>query len=723
MHGILLSLFLVCSFMTTAATGKTVEYDLHINSEEVNFTGVPARALTINNSTPGPTIELTEGDLARIRVHNHLTEETSIHWHGILLPNREDGVPYLTTLPIEPGATHLFEFPVKQSGTYWYHSHTEFQEQLGVHGSIVIHPKEETITSDRDYVLVLSDWTDEDPREVMRSLKRGSEYYQLKKKNVQSLTGALRAGALYETFSRSLMRMPPMDISDVGYDLFQINGRALGALPALPGETIRLRIINASSSTYFYLQFAGSPLRIVAADGNNVRPFDLDRLLIAIAETYDVLVTIPAGGNSFEFRATSQDGSGQASVFFGDGAKHLAPDIPKPDLYRIHGMGMHDMGMHDMKMQHPGQEAMPAMDGDTQGLPAPAAQEHHGMTHGEHMPPAQAPATAAPMPAMQQPPQEARPLPPYDQLLSPAPTSLDPANPLREITLTLTGDMRRYVWSFDGRILTEADFIMIRQGENVRLTFVNETMMHHPLHLHGHFFRVLNRHGDYAPLKHTVDVPPMGRQVIEFAANEEKDWFLHCHILYHMVAGMARVIHYEGTEVDADILASRSRPGNHLRHDPWFAWGEAEVLTNMTEGTLTATASRPSLTLDWEKDWTEEEYELTMRSGYNLSPFLTGFGGGHFTEERVKGIAGLQYILPLLISADLWLDTEGEARMTLEKELRLTDRLSAFGESEYDTESGWEWQAGLGWTVSKTVAVIGKYHSEHEAGIGLLLSF
>lgn len=713
--GVLLCLFLVCSFPAGTATGKTVEYDLHINSQEVNFTGAPAQALTINNSVPGPTIELTEGDFARIRVHNHLAEETSIHWHGILLPNREDGVPYLTTLPILPDSTHLFEFPVKQSGTYWYHSHTEFQEQRGVYGSIVIHPKQETIAAARDYVLVLSDWTDESPEEVMRSLKRGSEYYQLKKKSVQSLAGVLQAGALRETFSRSLTRMPPMDISDVGYDLFLINGKAQSSLPALPGETIRLRIINAAASTYFYLQFAGAPLQVVAADGINVRPFDLDRLLIAIAETYDVLVTIPEGGNSFEFRATSQDGSGQASVFFGNGDKIPAPDIPKPDLYRAHDMGMH----------HPDRGEMPAEDGTPHALHAPAAREHHGMTHGEHTPPpAHDPPTEQHMPAMgHQPPQEARPRPPYDQLQSQDPTGLDQAAPIREITLTLTGDMRRYVWSFDGKILTEADFIVVRRGENVRITFVNETMMHHPLHLHGHFFRVVNRHGDYAPLKHTVDVPPMGRQVIEFAASEEKDWFLHCHILYHMMSGMARVIHYEGTEVDADIMASRSQPGNHLRHDPWFAWGDAEVLTNMTEGTLTAASSRSALTLDWEKDWTEEEYELIPRGGFYFSEFLKGFGGGHFSEDAARGIAGMEYVLPLLVTADLWLDTEGEARLTVEKDLRITDRLSVYGESQYDTESGWEWQTGLTWTMNKSVDVIGKYHSEHEAGVGLLLHF
>jgi FtsP/CotA-like multicopper oxidase with cupredoxin domain len=692
---------------------KDVEYDLYIDYQEINYSGTPVQAMTINNSIPGPTIEVEEGDIVQIRVHNRMDVETSIHWHGILLPNREDGVPYLTTPPIVPNTMHLFRFPITQSGTYWYHSHTGLQEQRGVYGGIVIHPKGKKVNVDREYVLVLSDWTDEDPDEVMRTLKRGSEYYSLKKGSVQSVYGMIQNNAVMDALKRSFIRMPPMDVSDVAYDAFLINGKEKSVLAARPREKIRLRIINAAASTYFYLQYAGKPMQVISADGLDVQPVDLDPLLIAIAETYDVIVTIPEKGRAFEFRATAQDGSGSASVFLGGGDKVKTQDIPKPNLYKMdHGHSMpmekHDSKKNEMHMGHKGgteEMADGMMHHDISKSKKVQSKMHHGSM------------------AIASSKEKARPLAPYDKLKSPHPTSLDSANPLREITLTLTGDMERYVWSFDNKVLTETDMINIRHGENVRITFVNTTMMHHPLHFHGHFFRVINQHGEYSPCKHTVDIAPMATQVIEFYANEEKDWFLHCHILYHMKAGMARVVHYEGTEVDSDILAARKMKGNFLTHDAWFSWGTADVLTNMTEGRAVAAATRHTLSADWEKEWSEEEFEVTSSYGYYVNRFLTAFGGMHTTDENLRGIAGLHYLLPFLIEATGWVDTEGESRISLEKSIDLTSRLSLSGESQYDTEESWEWAVALEWTVNKHVSLVSKYHSEYDAGIGLNIRF
>ena len=241
----------LASFGNGTLFAETLEYELRIAEQELSLSGSPAKALTVNGSVPAPVLEFTEGDIARIRVVNTLEEETSIHWHGILLPNRQDGVSYLTTPPILPRSSHTFEFPLIQSGTYWYHSHTGLQEQRGVYGAIVIHPKIEKQKADREYVLVLSDWTDENPAEVLRTLKRGSHYYALKKDAMQSILGASQAGALGSYFHREIMRMPPMDISDVAYDAFLINGRAKLELEASPGELVRLRVVNASASTYF----------------------------------------------------------------------------------------------------------------------------------------------------------------------------------------------------------------------------------------------------------------------------------------------------------------------------------------------------------------------------------------------------------------------------------------------------------------------------------------
>lgn len=726
----LVSLSLLACIFPATTKAKTVEYDLTISLEQVDFTGQAVPAMTVNGSIPGPNLEFTVGDTAIIRVHNLMAVETSIHWHGLLLPNREDGVPYLTTPPIMPGAVYTYSFPLKQAGTYWYHSHTGLQEQRGVYGSIVINPKLETIKADREYILVLSDWTDENPHEVLRTLKRGSEYYSLRKGSIQSLVGAFQMGALAETFQRSLMRMPPMDISDVAYDSFLINGKPEGKLPANPGETVRLRIINAGASSYFYLQFAGGGMNLVAADGLDIKPVVLDRFLIAIAETYDVLVTIPDDGGSFEFRATAQDGSGQASIFLGSGERQHASDVRPPNPYvmahgdmagsmrmsepsggamadkvdkNMGGMAIADQAVSSMGMKKPVAAAMDEAEEKQDGM-VMAAPNVSNMQMGEMA--------------------SDRPLAPYGHLRSLNPIALDLSKKLREITLTLTGDMERYVWSFDDMILSEADVITIERGENVRITFVNKTMMHHPLHLHGHFFRVVNEHGEYSPLKHTVDISPLGSQIIEFYANEEKDWFLHCHILYHMKVGMARVVHYDGSTVDPDIMAARRLPSNPLVSDPWFAWGEAAILSQMTSGLLKAVNSRNTLKAEWEYDWDTYDYTVDLVYERWRSRFLSLFGGIELEgEEAGRGIFGLRYLLPLLFEGEVRIDTDGEWLFSLDNEVQLSSRLRFFGEVEYDTGSQWEYRAGLGMPLTRRLTAIGLYHSEFGVGGGLQLEF
>jgi len=275
----------IAMFMAGAElSAATVEYDLTTARQEMNFTGQPVKALTINGRLPGPTLRFAEGDHAVIRVHNQMDVETSIHWHGILLPNAMDGVPFVTQPPIAPGQTFIYEFDLRQSGTYWYHSHTMLQEQRGLFGALVIAPKDEgAVDRLRDHVVVLSDWTDEEANSVLHTLKRGSEWYSLRKGSGQSVLGAARLGMLGAYFSRELQRMPPMDLSDVYYERFLLNGAPQQFLAAKPGEKIRLRIIDGSASTFFYLQFAGGPMQIIAADGLPVQPFDEKRLLIGVA--------------------------------------------------------------------------------------------------------------------------------------------------------------------------------------------------------------------------------------------------------------------------------------------------------------------------------------------------------------------------------------------------------------------------------------------------------
>ena len=765
-------------------SAATVEYDLTIAWQEMNFTGHPVQAMTLNGQLPGPTLRFTEGDHAVIRVHNRMDVETSIHWHGILLPNAMDGVPFLTYPPIAPGETFTYEFDLRQSGTYWYHSHTMLQEQRGLFGALVIAPKSAgDFDGLRDHVVVLSDWTDEDASSVLHTLKRGSEWYSIRKGSGQSVLGAARLGLLGSYFSRELQRMPPMDLADVYYDRFLLNGAPQQSLAAKPGEKIRLRVIAGSASTFFYLQFAGGPMQVIAADGQLVQPFDEERLLMAVAETYDVIVTVPAGG-SYEFRATAHDGSGRASLWIGDGTRHATPDIPFPNLYVNMGalslkrvfaltpggsMGMPGHAVRAGKFDQPGMNGMGGMKemggmkgmdhGDTKqdagktnhsGMASAPAMEHAGhdmsgmahekmpmdtgiVSHGKTAAPkstwlgllaedvsSQAPLAADGMSAE-------RPGPPYDKLRALQSTAFDSSKPVREIRLTLDGDMERYVWFLNNKPLSESDSIEIKRGEVVRFIMINRTMMHHPMHLHGHFFRVLNAQGEFSPLKHTVDVAPMKTTVIEFAADEFGDWFFHCHLLYHMMSGMARVVHYQ--EFAPDPATAAVRP--QLYHDPFYLYGRVDALSQMAQGTLVYANTRHIFSTEWQAGWQsvdDVEWEVVPTYNYYLNRFATVFAGvdlegagDHF--DKHEGIFGLRYLLPLNITSRVWVDTAGEFQFAVGKHLELTPRLAVFSEAEYDTKEHWEIRAGTSYLLTRNFSLIGQWHSRFGWGGGLRWQF
>ena len=663
------------------SAAKVVRYDLTVDYKSMNYTGRDVRAMSLNDSIPGPTLSFTEGDVAHIRIHNSMDVPTSIHWHGILLPHRQDGVPFVANPPIGAGKTYEFHFPIKQTGTNWFHSHTGLQEQRGVYGAIVISPKGgERILADKDEVVVLSDWTDENPDEVLRTLKSGNDYYSLKKGSAQSLLGAAREGAVMDVLKRSFMRMPPMDISDVAYDRFLANGQPEITIPALPGEKVRLRFINAATATYYYLQFAGGPVQIISSDGQEIQPVGVDRFLMAIAETYDLLITVPQAG-TYEFRATAQDGSGHTSIFIGQGKRVFAPDVPKPALYKMNMQ----MGEHKMASTN-GHEMKGMMTRDAMKMPS------------------------------------ARPLAPYKKLRSLNPSVLPRGNPVREVVLTLTGDMERYIWSMNDEIISADNVIRIRHGENIRFVLVNKTMMHHPMHLHGHFFRVLNGQDDHAPLKHTVDVPPLSTQIIEFEGNEYYDWFFHCHVLYHVKAGMARVVGYEDKEIDADLKAMRP----NLYKDPWYAWIDGTIQSHMTDGTATFSNSKNIFSAGWEIGWQEVDgTELDIELAYDryFNRFITAFIGGNFTNDFERGIFGVRTLLPFNFESTARIDTAGEFRVTIGQNLHLTSRLGIFGDFEYDTESKKEWVAGARYILSRNFSLVGQYHSDFGAGAGIRFRF
>lgn len=762
-------LFVLFGYVRVQAA--TDEYDLTIAEEEINITGKPTRGMTVNGGIPGPVLRFKEGHTARIRVHNQMDVETSIHWHGILVPPGMDGVPNVSFPPIEPGATFTYEFPIRQCGTYWYHSHTNLQEQSGVYGAIVIEPRRSRLKSYSEHVVLLSDWTDEDPHEVNRTLKRGSEWYAIEKGSAQSILGAGRLGLLGSYFKRELRRMPAMDIADVAYDRFLANGKPQYLLPAEPDETLRVRIIDGSSTTYFHLEFAGGPMTIVAADGQEVEPIEETRFLIGVAETYDVLLRVPGPG-AYELRATAHDGSGYASVWIGSGRRYPAGDVPKPNLYHTLGRvglrqvfaltpagamgmpdeevqagrfdqpGMMDMGGMQKGMGRPGrgsrasamkrgsesqmQPHAGALGRRIGGSRATGADQYNagrGKKYGMDFRPLAADVSAADDLAADGL-DPGRPWPPYAKLRAVKSTAFPKGKPVHVIRLTLDGDMERYVWFLNNKPLSESDSIRIREGEIVRLVMINRTMMHHPMHLHGHFFRVVNKQGDYAPLKHTVDVAPMSTTVIEFDANEFGDWFFHCHLLYHMKSGMARVVHYEGFSLNPQLAEVRP----NLYKEAWYSWGRMDTLSHMTEGFVVASNTRNILTADWEIGWQDvddTEWEGLFTWDRYFHRFFSVFAGADLGNalETDRGVLGIRYLLPFNVEMRAFMATDGEGRVNLGKTLDLTPRLTLSGEGQYDTDKSWEGSGGLAYRINRHVSLLGQWHSEYGFGGGLRILF
>lgn len=653
---------------------RVVTYTLDIGASELSPAGKPVQVLTINGTSPGPVLRFREGDVARITVRNTLrSEDTSIHWHGLLVPNLEDGVPLLTTPPIGPGQSRVFEFLIRQNGTYWYHSHTAHQEQRGIYGAIVIEPRQATnLKTDHDQAIVLSDWTNEDPNEVQRTLQRGSDWYALRKGAAQSLYGAWQAGHLGEYLDREKALVPPMDFGDVAYDAFLMNGQRRLQLPGRPGETIRVRLINAGAATYFYLDAATGPLRIIAADGQDVKALETKRLLIGPAECYDILVTIPRAG-TWELRATAQDGSGAVSAWLGSGETHAAVGPPKPNPY---GMSEYLMSILDQLDPEPGVQTFD------------------------------------------------RPLSPYASLRAAQPQAV-PAS-AREVTLKLSGDMVRYVWSFDGMSAEEAGPIKVRRDETIRVKLVNNTMMHHPIHFHGHFFRLVTPEEDdpsTAPLKHTVDVPPMSTRLIEFTANEgDGDWLLHCHLLYHHVSGMMRVIRVTGP-------AGEEPPHEPMLHEKEsrFTWGEATLTSAFHQASATLRQGNHDVTLDWlQGARAGDGHEGLLAYRHYVSQRWTWFAG--YRVDTMSGgdeglVAGATYRLPYFIDVTFSQQSGGESRLALAKSLQLSDRLSLHLSLQNGRHTGTAGGAMLNCTLTKDTSLSLGYNSEYGLGAGLTFRF
>ena len=544
---------------TAPGTLSGEDIALTIGRSAFTVGGRSGHAVTVNGSLPAPLIRLREGQTVRLAVTNTLSEDSSIHWHGILLPFQMDGVPGLSFPGIKPGQTFRYEFPVKQAGTYWYHSHSGLQEAIGLYGPIVIDPAgAEPAPYDREHVIVLSDWSFMHPHQIMQKLKAMPGYFNMQKQTLaDQLAG--KGQSAKERAEWGKMRMDPTDISDVTGSTYTylINGHGpqenwTGLFAS--GERVRLRIINASAMTNFNVRIPGLPMTVVLADGQPVQPVETDEFQIGVAETYDVIVR-PTGDAAYGLIAESIDRSGQVR---GTLAPRLGMVAAIPLLRERPLLTMRDMGMGDMAMGDKGGD-MAGMDmsGDMAGM------DHSKMDMSGHD-----------MGAMNMRDPSVAPqvkMGPGVQMLSPAPadrtgdkpTGLeqaghrvltyrdlkslapnpDPRKPTRELDVHLTANMERYMWSFDGEAFSErTEPIPFRLGERVRVNLINDTMMPHPIHLHGHFFEVVTGNPGHHPLKHTVNVLPGGKVAFDLTADAYGDWAFHCHMLLHMHAGMFRTV-------------------------------------------------------------------------------------------------------------------------------------------------------------------------------------
>ena len=707
---------LIMLYLPLSCLGETVSYDFEIDSLQVNFTGKTVTGLAINGQIPAPRIEAKVGDVLRATFHNKLNTITSVHWHGILLSEDQDGVPYLNTQPIPPGESFTFEFLIVQSGTYWYHSHNDIQIQRGVYGSLVLRDPDKPGRGLQEETLIMSDWTDNTPDRVLANLKKDDDYYSFKKNTVQSWDRVLKNGpvAISNRLNSSATRMGPMDLADVGYDVFLLNGAVQStiALTSRGQDQVLLRLINGSTSSYFDVEYAGGAMTIIAADGLEVEPILVKRLRISTAETYDVLVPV-AAGQSREFRATSFDGSGYASSFIGEGDKVYAPDIPEPNLFLMSHSDMEmegNMGM-DMGDEHDGNMSMPMPRENHSGQHQQAAHEGHEDlpshtdhdTHTEHGRDGMG--------------EVIEHMTDYRYLVSKKSTALPPAQNWREVELTLTGNMERYVWSFNGKTLREENQILIGERENVRFRISNTTMMHHPLHLHGHFFRVVNQHGERSPLKHTANVPPMGSLVIEFNADDEKDWLFHCHNQYHMKTGMNRVVSYQSSSLFDRAMAAAILPG-----DRWYSRTDVMASADYFDLDYSIAEDRNEFSLEVDSDF-DNNHEAVAKYSYHFGRFMSAFAGAedkkHDGESASKAIAGIQYTLPMLIGSEWRVDDEGDFRLELDSQLQFTRRIGF--DWRWNTDE--EYRYGLFYNISKRWSLNLNKDSVYGAGVGMSFLF
>jgi CopA family copper-resistance protein len=753
--------------LESSVPARTVHYDLYIRDTTVTFGKKSKRAIAVNGQIPMPTLTFTEGDTAEIYVHNELDEETALHWHGLFLPNRMDGVPFLTQMPIKPHSVYVYKFPIVQHGTHWYHSHSKLQEQIGMYGSFVMNKRKEW--SIPTIPVVLSEWTDMKPEEVHRSLRSATDWFAIQKGATQSYSEAIKGGYLKTKLTNEWKRMNAMDVSDVFYDNFLINGKNQNEQPQFKaGDKIRLRIANGGASDYFWLTYAGGKITVVATDGNDVEPVEVDRLIIAVSETYDVVVTIP-DNKSYEFLVTPEDRTKSASLWLGKGEKVSA--IPLSRLKYFAGMKMmNDMmdmkgnmiEMQGMAMTNQVMDMNMVMYPEITGEEKPKKQmKEEVMKAPDKKPDSMKSMDNMPGHSMQMPNNNSMAgmnmaaeetdivTLNYTMLKAPQKTTL-PEGPWKNLQFDLTGNMNRYVWSLNNKVISETDKILIKKGERLRIILYNNSMMRHPMHLHGHDFRLLNGQGEYAPMKNIIDIMPMERDTIEFYAGEAGgDWFFHCHILYHMMSGMGRVFSYENSPPNPELpnaaIAKRGLKADDRQLHPMGRFG---IESNGLDGEFMLAQTRWKASTLWHLGYHDMHgYESETTIGRYLGrmqwwfPYIgfdyhfkmeggpknifgneekNWFGQQSNKNDRKTIVAGVAYTLPTLTTADLRIDGDGKLRFQLSREdIPVTPRLRFSWMLNTDKE----YMAGFRYIATKYISLSSHYDSDMGLGIGLTFTY